>query len=245
MQRDVAFSSRFAGRRHAPSWPVVAGGCWRPARPRGGWFVLGLTAAFVLAVSVAGCGPARIAVPPLDPQGAAAGALAAYDKNADGVLDEPELTACPGLRAALPYADTDRDGRLSREEIAGRIRQYQADRAGLLFLRAVVTLDGKPLSGAIVTLVPEPFLGSGVPGAQGTTDASGQCVLQTPGMDAPGVSCGIFRVRVSLQDASGRERLPPQYHEQTTLGVEVAMGNRVLAEGLELNLRSAIGRGGP
>jgi hypothetical protein len=201
--------------------------------------------ALALAAGVVGCTPGRIPVPPLNPQDASAQALAAYDKNGDGVLDAQELSACPGLKAALPYADADRNGRLSAEEIAARIRQYQEDRAGLLFLRAVVMLDGRPLPDAVVSLVPARFLGSGVPGAEGTTDASGQCVLQTPGMDAPGVSCGMFEVRVSAKDSAGRERLPPQYNERTTLGVEVAMGNRVLAEGLELNLSSTPQRSGP
>jgi hypothetical protein len=196
----------------------------------------------VAGLGLAGCGPGRIPVPPLDPAGAAQQALAAYDTNRDGVLDGKELAACPGLKAALPYADLDRDGHLSGEEIAARVRKYQEDKAGLIFLRAVVTLDGKPLPDATVTLVPEPFLGRGVPGAQGTTDASGQCVLQTEGYDVPGVSCGIFQVRVSAKDSSGNERLSARYHTQTTLGVEVAMGNRVIAEGLELNLTT---RGGP
>lgn len=194
-----------------------------------------------LMLVLTGCTFWRIPVPPLDPSGAAQQALSTCDTNRDGMLEVQELHACPGLKAALSYADLDRDGRLSAEEIVARLRKYQEDKAGLLYLRAVVTLDGKPLPDAVVTLVPEPFLGSGVPGAQGTTDSSGQCVFQTQGMDAPGVSCGMFRVQVSAKDPSGKELLPDRYHSQTTLGVEVAMGNRVLAEGLELNLRS---RGG-
>jgi hypothetical protein len=174
----------------------------------------------------------------MDPEDAANQALLEYDADKDGAVAGPELDKCPGLKDGLARMDTNRDRRLTADEIAARLRQFQADRAGLLYLPANVMLDGKPLANAVVTLVPEKFMGPGILPAQSKTSVGGSCEFQIEGKQYPGVHPGVFRIEVSKPDASGRETLPARYNTQTTLGVEVGRGNPGLTHGLLLELSS-------
>jgi hypothetical protein len=175
----------------------------------------------------------------MDPEAAASQALAEYDANKDGALSDDELDKCPGLKAARRWLDTNKDRRLSAEEIATRVRDYQNDKAGLLPLVIQFTLDGQPLKEADVTLVPESFMGAGVKPAQGKTNAGGACVeFRTEGAAYPGIHPGVFRIVVSKKDASGQETIPAKYNTQTALGIEARIGNPAVAHGLELNLSS-------
>jgi hypothetical protein len=197
-----------------------------------------LPAGLLVAVLV-GCSDRAIRVPAMNPDGAASQALAEYDANKDGALDDGELNKCPGLKAARQWLDTDKDRRLSGDEIATRVRDYQNDRAGLLALIIQFTLDGKPLTDADVTLVPESFMGSGFKPAHGKTNAGGACVeFRTEGAAYPGIHPGVFRIVVSKKDASGKETIPARYNTETTLGVEARTGNPAVASGLELQLSS-------
>jgi hypothetical protein len=175
-----------------------------------------------LPLSAAGCFGGRVAPPRLSPEEAGKQALAAYDANGDGVLDEQELERCPALKSCLPAADTDGDGRLSAREIAARVAAYQDSKIGLEAFTCRLTLDGRPLDGATVTFVPESFLGPDVKKASGVSDSQGWVRLQTEGADLPGVACGLYRVEVSKKAAGGQETVPARYNAQTVLGVEVA-----------------------
>ena len=183
-----------------------------PARP---WLLAGVV---FLAIA---CSGRRVLVPAIPAEKAGQDALAQYDANKDGFLDKDELKSCPALASCLKALDKDRDGRLSGGEIAERINSYQASRVGLSALAVKVTLDGKPLAGASVTLVPEKFLGDVIKPATGVTDARGVANVATAGEEVPGVACGMFRVEVSKKDTGGRETLPARYNQKTTLGVEV------------------------
>ena len=66
-----------------------------------------------------------------------------------------------------------------------------------------VHLDGKPLQGATVTYVPEKFLGSSIRQATGVSDERGSVALVTEGEKLSGVQPGLYRVQVSLKNASG------------------------------------------
>ncbi len=189
--------------------------------------------------ALAGCSSGRrVQVPSLDPQAAGRQALSEYDTNKDGAIAGAELDRCPGLKAGLAVIDRNRDGRVTADEIAARLTQYQEDKVGLTQLFAHVTLNSKPLGGAVVTLVPEKFMGSAVQPATGTTDADGYCSFQVEGAELPGVHCGVFRVEVSKEDSGGRETLPARYNAQTTLGEEVGLGSAVMNRGILLKLSS-------
>jgi hypothetical protein len=174
----------------------------------------------------------------MDADAAARRALRDYDADKDGAIAGPELAKCPGLRDGLARIDTNKDRRITADELAARLRQYEADKAGLLYLTVAVTLDGKALADAVVTLVPETFMASGVKPAKGITRASGSCELQIEGKEYPGVHPGIFRIEVSKKDAGGRETIPARYNTQTTLGIEAGRGNPDIFHGLVLPLSS-------
>jgi hypothetical protein len=174
----------------------------------------------------------------VDPEGAAAAAIAQYDANNDSVIASAELDKCPALKAALPRIDTDKDGRISATEIAARVRKYESDRVGLVPVTVTVSMDRKPLGGAVVTLQPEEFLGSDVKPAQCTTNDGGFGVFETEGAGAPGVQCSLFRVIVSKKDPSGKEIVPARYNQESTLGVETGYDSPTIRNSLDLELKT-------
>jgi len=181
------------------------------------------------ALVVVGCsrGPARVGQPSIDPAGAGAGALEAYDTNGDGKIAGGELDASPALKSALERLDADHDGGVSAGEIAERVKAWKAMRTGLASIRCQVTLDGKPLPGAMVTLEPEPFLGNQVKRATGQSNQFGDAAPTVAEADKPdpslpgGVHFGLYTVTISKQ-AGGKETLPERYSVKPGLGLEVS-----------------------
>jgi hypothetical protein len=169
-----------------------------------------------------GCSSHDSSSPPsLSPSQAASQALAEYDANKDGVLDDKELEKCPALKSALKKIDKNNDGRLSADEIAERLQIFQ--RQGMLTsARVEVTLDGMALGAATVTLVPEPFMGPAFKPASGVTDGAGTAPLQVEGAYNGLVPMGYYRVEVSKKNAAGQELIPARYNTKTLLGQEVA-----------------------
>ncbi len=98
-------------------------------------------------------GPNR---PPIESEKVADTVFAQYDKNADGMLNQEELSGCPSLQDAMKYnIDKNEDHQLSREELVERLSQWANGRAGVSSFSCRVTKKGKPLAGAQVQLVPE------------------------------------------------------------------------------------------
>jgi hypothetical protein len=188
-----------------------------PPRTRSARWLLG---AAVLSM-LFGCSGRRVPVPAVSADAAGKEALAQYDRNKDGVLDAGELSLCPPLAQGLKALDTNKDGRLSADEIAEWVHACQDSGVGLMAVVVRVTLDGQPLAGATVTLVPEKFLGPALKTASGVSDARGRVSLETPGEKVPGVACGLYRVLVSKKNAAGAETLPARYNQATVLGLEV------------------------
>jgi hypothetical protein len=89
-----------------------------------------------------------------------------------------------------------------------------------------VTLDGRPLEGASVTLEPESFLGEEVKVAVCTTDMFGTASPNVPDdqrLDprTSGAYMGFYKVKISKL-ANGKEMVPRKYNEESILGQEVA-----------------------
>jgi len=185
-------------------------------------------------LAATGCSgkPARPAGSGVDPQAAGTKAVADFDANHDGALDDEELKKCPGLRSSLQRADTDKDGKLSAEEIAARIQSWLNSGTVVMEAAIAMTLDGQPLAGATVSLDPEPFLGDGFHAAQGSTNKIGQVVFTTSTeFGFPGLYLGFYRVRVTKSDG-GKELIPAKYNTETELGCEIAddIADRTLIE---------------
>jgi hypothetical protein len=192
----------------------------------------------LLIIALAGCSTQGGGAARLDAVAAAGQALAEYDPNKDGALDAKELERCPALRQSLKLIDKNGDGRISAEEIAERLRGYAAAAGNRFSFPCQVTLDSKPLAGAVVTAVPEKFLGAGYRKATGTTDEAGAVYLQEEGQQEVGLPSGLYRLEVSRKSAQGQETLPARYNSQTTLGLEVGPDTLGRGGDLPINLKS-------
>jgi hypothetical protein len=126
--------------------------------------------------SFLGCGSGGGAsgeMPAVDPGAAATKAIELYDKDASGSLNQAELAASPGLLAALARYDTDSNREVSKEEIGARMKAMFSSSAPWVAVNCQLLRSGRPLSGATVRFVPEPFLADYLQPATGTTDAEG------------------------------------------------------------------------
>jgi hypothetical protein len=171
---------------------------------RAGYF--GVACAAVLA----GCSsrPSRVELPDFNPQQIGARAVEMYDSDGDGSLGGSELDKVKSLASAMSQLDSDRDQKISAEEIAARIRHYQDYKAGLLSVYCKLMKAGRPVANAKITYEPEVFFDRSILPAYGTTDASGGSVMSVaeehrPIPAATGVRPGFYRVRVTL--ANGKE----------------------------------------
>jgi EF hand len=212
--------------------PTAAGArrCW-PAAPR--WVVVA-----ALGLLAGGCSGGDPNVPKISPRDAANQALAEYDANKDGALDAKELEACPAMLGSLKRLDKNGDGRVTVDEIADRLSFFK-DQGVLSDVGVEVMLDGRPVQGATVTLVPEKFMGSSVKSASTVTDEMGAGYFKIEGSEDVQVPLGYYRVQVS-KNAQGREAIPAKYNTQTTLGYEVSpdVQGRGTANTLRLRLTS-------
>ena len=106
----------------------------------------------------------------------------------------------------------------------------RSDRPDLGTVQGTVTLDGKPLAGALVVFTP-----SG-PGrsASDLTDAAGRYEL-TYLRDIAGATLGphVVVITTATEERGGREILPPRYHEKTELSATVAPGSNTIDFPLE------------
>lgn len=170
-----------------------------------------------------GCsrGPEPPKPPTLDPAQAAAEAIRLYDKNNNGILEPEEWKSSPGLAAAKERIDRNGDGQMTREEIADRVASWGRSGTVMTNCTILVTLDGRPLQGATVTLEPEPFLGPSFKSSSGVTEVTGMASVTGQDEKFSGVYLGLYRVKVSKMEG-GRETIPARYNVQTELGCEVA-----------------------
>lgn len=150
---------------------------------------------------------------------AASEAIAQLDSNSDGSLDVKELTKAPGLRDALPRADQDGDEALSEKEIADRIAYYEDAATIISQGQLEFYLNGRRLTGATVTLTPEPFLGEAFSECTGETDSTGVAYLSGHDQEFPGIYLGMYQISVS-KVVKGKEMIPARYNSKTTLGYE-------------------------
>jgi hypothetical protein len=141
-----------------------------------------------------------------------------YDSNGDGALDEKELARVPGLKSARKQLDSSGQGKITEAEISARINSWRRTGAGRLGVSCKVMHKGKPLPGAQVSFVPEPFLGGGLQGGGGTTNSQGIATIDGAS-GLPGMSCGFYRVEITKQG----EAIPAKYNSETELGQEVSV----------------------
>lgn len=195
-----------------------------------GWrdcFAMALGLTFVLG----GCSgtPSRVAMVEVDADDAAAHAMAAYDTNKDGKLSDEELRAVPGIHKWKQHYDTDGDGAVAEAEVVARIKKWQSDKLAFRSIGARVELNGRPVPGVEVLLIPEQYLGPAFKAAKGVTNNRGNASLSVAPEDLPtaikargiaveGVYPGTYRIE--LKRAGGN--LPSTSRDGLPLGDEVA-----------------------
>jgi hypothetical protein len=176
-----------------------------------------------------GCGTTASRVSPveIDASSATSQAMEMYDKNGDGALAADELNAVPGIKRHIDRYDRDGNKQVSKEEIASRLQDWGSNQLALMGRTYVITLDGRPLSGATVTLVPESYLGPNVKPASGITGPTGLTRMShaeqdlpksANGRSIPGVKGGTFKVQITHPT----QKVPEKYNTATELGDEIA-----------------------
>lgn len=157
--------------------------------------------------------------PKIDAQAAAAQAIEMFDNNGDDTLDDQELKQCPGLAEGKNRADTNGDGRLTKDEITQRIEFWNDSRKLLCAPTFEVSINRLFFPDIEVVLEPEPFLKKWLSEARDKTDSTGRVLLSNT--DLPnGLFMGYYRVTASLP-AGPRQQLPARYNEKTELGIEI------------------------
>ena len=158
---------------------------------------------------------------PFDPEESGRLALSEYDKDGSGGISKEEAAASPSLASAFARIDKNADGQISKAESVERVEYLLNSLSRIITGSTEVTLDGKPLMGATVTLEPEPFMGQAFKPVSGITDERGNTLLSGHHEKFPGIFLGYYRVRIS-KEVNGKETLPARYNTESELGYEAA-----------------------
>ncbi len=171
----------------------------------------------------------------IDPEAASAKAFELFDKNSDGFIDDAEVQSAPGLAEGMVRVDANSDGKISPEEITDRINSWNESVLSLVSPELVLKFNGRIVPGALITFEPEPFLAEWLEEKRVWSNQFGTVTPQIS-RELPGMYMGYYRVKVS-KEMGGKERIPPEYNEQTQLGVEFCT-DRPIEENflIELNL---------
>ena len=206
---DMTLSGKLA---HATGGHLASQVCW--------WYMMVAT----MIGTAAGCRDSKWDVKPprLHPDEAGKQAMELYDTDGNGALSKEELKQCPAIFSVMGKFDTDADEQVSGEEITAQLRSWETSGVGLTGAIVYFRLNGRPLEGASVELIPEPFLGDAVKPASGTTSDSGTLSPSLAAEDLPdGISgamqYGLYKVKITHEEIS----IPAKYNEATELGLEV------------------------
>lgn len=195
---------------HAAGWPACA--AWRYGC---------LAGVAVLLWSGCSRGPAPPPLPKVSPRQAGKTAVTLYDADNDGQLKGDEIWDTPVLRMGYMQFDTNRDGAITANEIAARVKKWRSGSARVIQASPTIFLGTEPLPGATVTLDPAPYLGPNYPSATAVTDSKGRARFTGQDRRYPGVYVGMYAVRVSKIE-NGRETIPAKYNTQSQLAFEVS-----------------------
>lgn len=184
--------------------------------------ILCFVSAFTLA-GITGCGsrPPRAAAPDWSPSDMAQAAITQLDASGDSVIDRKEVAASPGLLDAFETLDADGSDSLSAAEIEERFKLYDKLKTAFVKTTIQVKLNGRPLNGVLVKLIPEDFQGDALSPAVGTTNQVGQVSPRTEGKSFPAMQPGFYRVELYEDEAASKP-----IEVKTPLGLESSPQSR-------------------
>ncbi|MDO4582968.1 MAG: EF-hand domain-containing protein [Planctomycetia bacterium] len=179
--------------------------------------------AILLSLGCGGGKPKRVDAPTIDADGAAAEAMNLYDTDKNGKIEKAELDATPSMKSVLSSLDTNGDGGIDKNEIATRIKAWQASKVGLSCPQITFTFKGKPVKSGEVVLTPEPFLGPNLKEAKGSIN-DGNCSPSSEGNidNLPGMAYGFYTI--TIQNAQ------PSLPADKKWGIEISDQNPVVQE---------------
>lgn len=124
----------------------------------------------LLVIGLTGCGGKSVVSQMRDgtPPEAAAKVMELYDDDRDGKLVAAELAASAGLAEGLSRIDANRDGVVDLAEMTARFAALD-ELSDVVAMQIMVTTNGTPLDGAVVTLTPDPCMGEDKQAYEGTT----------------------------------------------------------------------------
>jgi hypothetical protein len=156
----------------------------------------------------------------VDPTDAAEQAIELYDKDRSGSLSESELAASPGILALREQYDSDGNQQISEDEIAARLESIYRGRTGWLTVTSQVLQGNRPLVGAKVRFVPEPFLNNALQPANGTTDSQGRVTPAVADAQLPEDLKGLTVMRLGIYRVEVEHASVKQPHKP--LGYEIS-----------------------
>lgn len=191
------------------------------------WMLVGIALLTLL-----GCSgrPGRISTPSVDAEEAARAALTLYDRDADGQLNSEELKASPPLADAISAYDSNHDGALAESELVAGMQSWTSRGIGAMSLPFTVRMNGRPLQGANVKLVPAEFLGDAIQTAEGSADDTGSGSLSIASENRPSgfpqnlpvMQPGLYLVEITHPSIE----IPEVYNSASTLGLEAGVAGQ-------------------
>jgi hypothetical protein len=180
-------------------------------------------------VLVGGCtgGPERVKPRRIDTSAAATQALELYDTNRDGKLSQEELAKCPGVLISMSGYDTNRDKFVDEAEFRDHLIHLLRNGRGATQLGCNVIYQGRPLAGAKVVLEPEPYLGNEIQAAEGVTSSYGAAEVGMPADKAPEALKNMKLIQYGtfkVRITHPTINIPAKYNTETTLGYETIPG---------------------
>lgn len=155
---------------------------------------------------LAGCSsqPSKVEMPKYDPEAFATAIVERCDADKNSAISKQEADQAPGIVAAWTRYDTNSDGSISRDELVARAKQWADAGLGLASVRCVVRLNGAPVDGVLVKLVPDEAFASVLKPAECTSTSQGAAVMMIPAdlqaadlKGIGGMQFGLYTVEVS------------------------------------------------
>jgi len=178
----------------------------RRAGPLSVWYLAAWHLALLAPSLLAGCAskPSKVDMPKYDPEAFATTIIERCDADSSGSISQQEAEKAPGIVAAWGRYDANNDGNLTRDELVARAKQWADAGLGLASVRCVVRLNGAPVDGVMVKLVPDEAFASVLKPAECTSTSQGAAVMMIPAelqqtdlQGIGGMQFGLYTVEVS------------------------------------------------